>query len=128
MQGGREIDRAVDLATMPLYVRAGAVLPLGPVKQYADEPSDAPLELVVYPGASRMSSIYEDDGKSFEYRKGAWMRTELEWRDGQRQLAVRLGTGSRMLPPNTRRLAVRLAGSSDVRSVTFSGRTLDVQL
>ncbi len=128
VQGGREIDRAVDLKTTPLYVRAGTVLPLGPVKQYADEPSDAPLELVVYPGASRVSSIYEDDGKSFAYRTGAWMRTELEWRDGQRQLEVRLGTGSRMLPPASRRLAVHLAGSSEVRSVTFTGRTLDVRL
>jgi len=118
----------VDLKTTPLYVRAGTVLPLGPVKQYDDEPSDAPLELVVYPGASRVSSIYEDDGKSFAYRTGAWMRTELEWRDGQRQLVVRLGTGSRMLPPASRRLAVHLAGSSDVRSVTFTGRTLDVRL
>ncbi|MGH7448203.1 MAG: TIM-barrel domain-containing protein, partial [Longimicrobiales bacterium] len=50
VQGGREIERAVDLATMPLYVRAGAVLPLGPVKQYADEPVDEPVTLIVYPG------------------------------------------------------------------------------
>ena len=41
--GGREIDRAVDLATMPLYVRAGAVIPMGPVKQYTAEPVDGPL-------------------------------------------------------------------------------------
>ncbi len=51
VDGGREIDRAVDLATMPLYVRAGAVIPMGPVKQYTDEPSDEPMTLVVYPGA-----------------------------------------------------------------------------
>jgi len=68
--GGREVDRAVDLATMPLYVRAGAVVPMGPVKQYVDEPSDAPLEMVVYPGADGTSSLYEDDGRSFDYRQG----------------------------------------------------------
>ena len=128
VQGGREIDRPVDLRTTPLYVRAGTVLPLGPIKQYADEPSDAPVELVVYPGASRASSIYEDDGKSFAYRKGAWMRTELDWRDAQRQLEIRLGSGSRMLAPTTRRFDVHFAGSTEVRPVTFTGRTLDIRL
>ena len=44
LDGGREIDRAVDLETMPLHVRAGAIIPLGPVKQYTDEPVDAPLD------------------------------------------------------------------------------------
>ena len=71
----------VDLATMPLYVRAGAVLPLGPVKQYADEPIDEPLTLVVYPGADGTSSLYEDDGRSFDYQRGAWMRIAMGWRD-----------------------------------------------
>ena len=49
--GGREIEREVDLETMPLHVRAGAIIPLGPVKEYVDQPVDAPLTLVVYPGA-----------------------------------------------------------------------------
>ncbi|HEX5439134.1 MAG TPA: TIM-barrel domain-containing protein, partial [Gemmatimonadaceae bacterium] len=49
--GGREVARPVDLATMPLYVRAGAIIPLGPVKQYTAERVDGPLSLVVYPGA-----------------------------------------------------------------------------
>ena len=73
--GGRAVDRPVDLATTPLYVRAGTVLPMGPVKQYADEPSDEPTTLVVYPGADGTSMLYEDDGISFAHRRGEWMRT-----------------------------------------------------
>src|SRR5439155_13480787 len=46
--GGREIDRAVDLETMPLFVRAGAILPLDPVKQYSTEPVDDPMTLQIY--------------------------------------------------------------------------------
>jgi alpha-glucosidase/alpha-D-xyloside xylohydrolase len=57
LEGGREIRRSVDLETMPLYVRAGAVLPMGPVKQYVDEPVDGPLTLTVYPGASGSSFL-----------------------------------------------------------------------
>lgn len=128
VEGGREIDRAVDLATIPLYVRAGAVIPLGPVRQYADEPSDEPLTLVVYPGANGSSSMYEDDGKSFEYRKGAWMRVTMEWQDASRQLSLRLAPGSRVLPPARRRIDVRLAGSTDTRSVAFSGQPVTVRL
>ena len=68
-EGGREIDRAVDLATIPLYVRAGAILPMGPVKQYTGEQVDGPLTVHVYPGADGAFLLYEDDGQSFDYRR-----------------------------------------------------------
>jgi alpha-glucosidase (family GH31 glycosyl hydrolase) len=51
VEGGREITRPVDLETMPLHLRAGSILPLGPVKQYAAEKTDEPLSLTIYPGA-----------------------------------------------------------------------------
>ena len=60
--GGREIDRAVDLETMPLFVRAGARVPLGPVKHYTDEVVDEPLAIVVLPGAEGRFTLFEDDG------------------------------------------------------------------
>ena len=68
--GGQEVSRTVDLKTMPLYVRAGAVIPLGPVRQYVTEPVDGPLTLRVYPGADGRFSLYEDDGESFRYEHG----------------------------------------------------------
>ena len=128
LDGGREIDRTVDLATMPLHVRAGAVIPFGPVKQYVDEPVDAPLSVVVFPGANGMFSVYEDDGKSFDYRKGAWMRTELAWNDRARVLSVRLGANSRMLPPLSRAIEVRIAGEKEVRRATFTGKPIEIKL
>jgi alpha-glucosidase/alpha-D-xyloside xylohydrolase len=128
VEGGREVDRAVDLATMPLYVRAGAVLPMGPVKQYVDEPSDEPLTLVVYPGADGTSMLYEDDGLSFDHRGGEWMRISMAWRDGPRRLALQLAPGSRFLPPSPRRFNVRVAGASAVTPVVFSGEPVEVRL
>ncbi|MGH9472474.1 MAG: TIM-barrel domain-containing protein, partial [Terriglobales bacterium] len=105
--GGREIARDVDLATMPLYVRAGAIVPLGPVKQYTAEPVEGPLELVIYPGADGEFLLFEDDGVSFDYRRGAWMGLRLRWQNGARTLAVALARGSRLLPPAPRELSVR---------------------
>jgi alpha-glucosidase/alpha-D-xyloside xylohydrolase len=122
VEGGREIDRAVDLATIPLHVRAGAVLPFAPLRQHVDEAVDGPLTLVVYPGADGVSALYEDDGKSFAHKRGAFMRLELQWRDAARRLTVRLAKGSRLLGPKPRAIEVRVAGERATRSLTFDGK------
>jgi len=130
--GGREISRAVDLATMPLYVRAGAILPLGPVKQYTAEKVDAPMTLVVYPGADGNFTLYEDDGISFAYRRGAWVKTEMKWDDAARRLTLRLAPGSRPgapgLPPRQRKFEARIAGQTGTRTIDFTGAPLTIQL
>jgi alpha-glucosidase/alpha-D-xyloside xylohydrolase len=126
--GGREIDRAVDLETMPLYVRAGAIVPMGPVRQYTSEPVEGPLTLVVYPGADGSFLLYEDDGQTFDYRKGEWMGIAMQWRDAQRRLTLQLAPGSRMLPPVKRAIDVRLAGSTATKPVVFTGQTLQIDM
>jgi alpha-glucosidase (family GH31 glycosyl hydrolase) len=128
LAGGREVTRPVDLATTPIFVRAGAVIPTGPVKQYVDEPSEEPLTLTVYPGADGRSSMYDDDGTSFDYRRGAYMRMLMTWRDATKRLTLSLTPGSRMVPTAQRRINVRVAGSSITKPVVFSGRSIDVQL
>jgi alpha-glucosidase/alpha-D-xyloside xylohydrolase len=128
VDGGREIDRAVDLETMPLYVRAGAIVPMGPVRQYTSEPVEGPLTLTVYPGADGNFLLYEDDGQTFNYRKGEWMGIAMQWRDSQRRLTLQLAPGSRMLPPAKRAIEVRVAGTTTTRSVTFAGQALQIDL
>jgi len=128
VEGGREIERPVDLATMPIYLRAGAILPLGPIKQYTDEPVEGPLTLAVYPGADGASTLYEDDGKTFDYRRGAWMRLSMTWRARDRRLTLALAPGSRLLPPSRRPIEVRVAGETAVRSAVFEGEPLDLRL
>ena len=126
--GGREIDRAVDLETMPLHVRAGAIVPMGPIKQYVDEPVDGPLAVTVYPGADGAFTLYEDDGKTFAHRKGDFMRLAMTWDDASRRFSVRLATGSRMRPPARRTLEVRLAGTTTPRRLVFEGKPVDLSL
>ena len=103
------------------------MIPTGPVKQYADEPVEANETLTVYPGADGTSTLYDDDGRSFDYRAGAWMRIAMEWRDAARRLTLRLAPGSRM-PTSSRRFDVRLNGSAATREVVFDGAPVDVQL
>ena len=128
VQGGREIERNVDLATMPLYVRGGAVLPLGPVRQYADEPSDEPTTLIVHPGVDGVSMLYDDDGISLDHRRGEWMRIEMRWQDRDRRLTLRLAPGSTMLPPARRRFTVRVAGTTTTTPLLFDGSPIEIRL
>ena len=127
VQGGREIDRVVDLTTSPLYVRAGAIIPMGPVKQYTSEPSDEPLTMVVYPGADGESQWYEDDGRSFDYRRGESMSAQMTWHDAARRLTVRLAPGSKFIGA-PRRISVRVVGSSKSTAAVFAGHELTLTL
>jgi alpha-glucosidase len=128
VEGAREIDRPVDLQTIPLYVRAGAVVPLDPVRQYADERVEGPLTLVVYPGADGTSALYEDDGISFEHKRGSFMRVQMAWQDATRTLRLSLARGSRMRAPRPRLIEIRSAGTSRTQSVRFDGSPLTVRL
>jgi len=125
VDGGREITRAVDLETMPLYVRAGAILPLGPVKQYVEEKSDEPLTVHVYPGADGILTLYEDDGRSFDYRHGEWMGIDMSWDDAGRVLRMKLASGSKMLPPLRRAIQIRVAEKQ--KQVEFNGQPIEVR-
>ena len=123
-EGGREITRKVDLETIPIYVRAGAVLPMGPVKQYTAEKVDAPLTVAVYPGANGAFLLYEDAGNGFEYRHGGWTGIQMTWNDARRTLGLRLAAGSRA-PAAGREIEVKMGGAT--RNVTFTGKGMEVK-
>jgi alpha-glucosidase (family GH31 glycosyl hydrolase) len=124
VKGGREITRTVDLETTPLYVRAGAILPLGPVKQFTDEKVEGPISISVYAGGDASFLLYEDDGNSFNYRKGEWMGIQMGWNDARRILKLELAEGSRMLGPGRRDIEIKLGEA--VRKVVFEGKAVEV--
>ena len=126
-EGGREISRAVDLTIMPLFVREGAILPLGPVRQYVTEPVGENLSITIYPGNDGSFLLYEDDGVSFKYRNGEWMGIQMDWNEAQRSLKMHLVHGSRMLVRKNRNMQVSVLGRAS-RAVTFDGRPLELKL
>ncbi|HEY8484640.1 MAG TPA: TIM-barrel domain-containing protein [Longimicrobiales bacterium] len=87
--GGRTITRPVDLATMPIYVRAGAIIPVDPVRQYTSQPVEEPTTIRIYRGANGDFTLYDDDGISQAYLEGhgSWIR--FSWDDRARRLVVR---------------------------------------
>ena len=80
------------------------------------------------PVRTATSTIYEDDGSSFDYRRGEWMKLEMSWRDKDRRLSLRLAARSKMLGPSRRPLVIRLAGSPEEKTVVFEGRPQEVRL
>jgi alpha-glucosidase/alpha-D-xyloside xylohydrolase len=126
--GAREISRPVDLATMPLYVRAGAILPLGPVKQYFDQPSSEPLTLRIHPGADGNFVLYKDDGVTFNYERGEYARIGMRWNDRSRQLTLNLLPGSKMLNAAGEDMVVQLGAEGTGKKIHFSGKSMTVQL
>jgi alpha-glucosidase/alpha-D-xyloside xylohydrolase len=124
LEGGREIERPVDLETLPLFIRAGSILPLGPVKQFVDEKVDGPLTVAIYPGADASFLLYEDDGRSFNHRRGEWMGTEITWNERSRKLDLRMAAGSRMLYSAPRAVEIQLSGAT--KNTMFHGAPVSV--
>ena len=89
--GGQTVTRPVDLATMPIYVRAGAIIPFDPVRQYTGQAVTEPTTLKVYRGADGEFTLYDDDGISQEYLKGRGSWTRIAWNDRTRQLTIEPG-------------------------------------
>ena len=125
VEGGREIARPVDLRTMPLYVRAGAVIPTGPVKQFTSEKVDGPLKLSIYPGSDGAFTIYDDDGTSFQFEKGEYAKIRGAWKDSTRELTLSLEKGSKLLPATPRAIEAQMIGGG-TRQLRFDGKPLTV--
>ena len=128
LHGGREIERAVDLETIPLHVRAGAIIPFGPVRQYVDEPVPDTLSITIYPGADGTFGLYEDDGRTFAYAEGTYRRLAMRWDDAGKRFTIALSPGPRATAFERRALEIRLAGERRVHRVAFDGKPLRVNL
>ena len=86
-QGGQTIAASAPIDIMPLYVRAGSIVPMGPVMEYAmEKPSDS-IELRIYPGADAAFEYYEDENDNYNYEKGAYSIIQLSWNDQLHELS-----------------------------------------
>lgn len=125
--GGQTVTVDTPIDSMPLFVKAGSVIPTGPVMQYVDEIPDAPYTVTVYPGADGCFTIYEDSGDGYDYEAGAYAEYDLCWDDTAHTLTVSARRGSFDGMCEARELCVRVVGGNE-QTVTYSGDELVVQL
>ena len=93
-QGSQKMTADAPLDRIPLYVKAGSILPLGPEEEYATQMPDAPITLRIYPGADADFTLYDDAGDTYDYEKGAHATIALHWDDGSRTLTMGARNGS----------------------------------
>lgn len=127
--GGKLLTRKVDLATMPVYARAGAIIPIDPVRQYTEEEVDGPIIIRVYTGANGEFVWYEDDGISQEYLSGQASLTRIRWNEAERVLTVEpFREKEYHRPVEEKKLRVELVPESKTREVLYSGKPLRIKI
>lgn len=125
-EGGRVISAETPLDAIPAYVRAGTILPLGPIVPSTATKDDA-LEVRVYPGANATFSLYEDDGETYAYERGASSRIPFRWDDATKTLTVGKRKGSFAGMMKTRHLSVALP-TGGKKELVYEGREMSVRL
>jgi alpha-D-xyloside xylohydrolase len=137
INGGKTIPSAAPIDIIPLYVRAGSMVPLGPVLQYAVEKPEDPIELRVYPGADGQFVLYEDENDNYDYEKGVYAVIPLTWNDAKKTLVIGDRQGSFPGMPAERTfqvVIVREAHGTGVdvtpdpdKTVLYSGKRIEVK-
>ena len=128
-RGGKSIKKVSDINTIPLYVKSGSIIPLGPDVQYATEKPWDDLEIRIYPGADGCFTLYEDEFDNYNYEKGIYSTITFSWDDSKHILTIsdRKGEYPGML--NDRRFRVRLIGpDGKAKDVSYSGKSTNVKL
>lgn len=127
LEGGQTVEKAAPLDILPLYVKAGSIVPRGPQVQYATEKPWDNLEVWVYPGADGSFSLYEDEFDNYNYEQGAYTEIPMRWDDSSRTLTIDARQGSYKGMLETRRFTVRTADGME-KTVTYTGKKVRVKL
>lgn len=124
--GGREIKVATSIRTIPLFVRAGSIVPIGPEVSYTSEKPWTELEIRVYPGADGSFTLYEDEFDNYNYEHGAYTEITFRWDDRKRVLSVSPIKGSYKGMIGERSFVVSIADGTS-KTVHYTGRGVKVR-
>jgi alpha-glucosidase/alpha-D-xyloside xylohydrolase len=124
--GAQTISRQIDLSIMPVYVRAGAIIPVDPIRQYTSEKISEPTTLKIYTAADGAYSLYEDDGISMEYLKGNYTMTDISWDDKKRKLTIQPNKSNNNKQMTKRVFKVELIPQGITKEISYSGKKMEV--
>ena len=138
IDGGVRVEAPAPVDKLPLYVRAGSIVPMGPVMEYATERPADTIELRVYAGADGHFTLYEDGNDGYQYEKGQFAVTRFEWVDARRELVIHETKGGFpgmlkhrvfevVMVKEGHGVGVEEEGSVD-KTIEFSGREVKVGL
>ncbi len=135
--GGQTIEKEVPLDIIPLYVKAGSIVPWGPKVQYADEKNWDNLEIRVYEGADGTFTLYEDEYDNYNYQKGYFAEITFNWDDAKKSLTIEQRNGSFkgmianrkfniIFVSQNKGTGINIAGNYD-KKITYSGKKMVIK-
>ena len=125
-QGAKTISKQVDLSVMPIYVKAGAIIPVDPIRQYTSEKVDEPTTLRVYTGTNGSFTLYEDDGISLDYLKNKFVLTQMLWDNAKKKLTIQPQSPNNTGTKAKRVFKVELIPQGVTKEVTYSGNKTEI--
>lgn len=138
IEGGQTITSNAHIDIIPILVKAGSIIPMGPFVQYATEKPGAPIELRIYPGADGHFTLYEDENDNYNYEKGVYSTIDFHWNNKGKQLTIgqRKGEFPGMIKDRIFNIIVvreghgtgiEITGKAD-KSINYSGKEQVVNL
>ncbi|WP_163400075.1 glycoside hydrolase family 31 protein [Flavobacterium fluviatile] len=129
MQGGKTIKVKAELNEIPMFVKAGTILPLGPKVQYATQKTTEPLQIKVYPGKDAQFVLYLDDNESYEYEKGKYSEIVFTYSEAKKELNIKNGQGNFIdFKQKPMDFVVELVGKGKTEKVVFTGKESKINL
>ena len=93
IHGGQTIDASAPIETIPLYIKAGSIIPFGPYLQYATEKPADPIEIRIYSGADAGFVLYEDENDTYNYEEGKYSTIAMNWDESSQTFTIRQREG-----------------------------------
>jgi alpha-glucosidase/alpha-D-xyloside xylohydrolase len=114
---------------MPIYVRAGAIIPVDPARQYTSEIISEPTTLKIYSGANGQYTLYEDDGISQDYLKGKGTWTSITWNDKEKKLTIQPGNAPKGATniAKQRQFRIELVPAGVIKTLEYNSKPVLVQ-
>jgi len=127
-EGGRTLLRPTPITDLPVYVRAGSILPFGHDVQYSSERPWDDLEIRIYPGADATFTLYEDEGDNYNYERGQFTEITFHWNDTARTLTIGQRRGQYKGMLQQRQFRIVIAGQQDkpAKVINYDGKNVDI--
>ena len=131
--GGQKLTVETQIDRIPLFVRAGSIVPMGPDVQYSGEKPWDELTIRIYPGANAEFTLYEDEGDNYNYEKGAYSTIAFRWDDRQQRLTIdkRIGNYEGMIANRKFRIVLMEEGNAngrEIKTIDYTGKAVKVKI
>ncbi len=126
LSGGEKISADAPLNRLPLFVKAGSIIPTTAPAQYSAASASQPITLDIYPGKDAEFTFYDDAGDSYDFEKGEYTRIRMKWNDSKGELTISEAEGTYPEAPKERIFTIRKDGKT--KTITYKGKQTKVKL